>query len=197
MPRSGSGPASELRCHVQCGSANLSSWHPARCHMHLQCMYSECISPTLQWLVCGSNSVVQVAPYYQRSMVAALEGAERSPRVLGLTASFINGALKEMEKKRAKLETLLQSNLICPPVAAHLESDRFIRVTWVHGGNLANQTDVIEARVRELIKFVSTRPTGPVQEVKKVVSRCTHVFEELGSAALYFYIESVIVQQVS
>ena len=130
-------------------------------------------------------------------MVAALDGAGRSPRILGLTATFINGALKEMEKKRAKLETLLQSTLICPHVTTHFESDRFIRVTWVHGGALTNQNDAIEARVRELIESVSTRPTGPVRAVKKVVSRCTVVFEELGSVALYFYIESVIVQQVS
>ena len=38
------------------------------------------------------------------------------PRILGLTASFVNGSLKGIEKNRADIERLLQSNILSPIV---------------------------------------------------------------------------------
>eukprot|EP00899_Mesostigma_viride_P015396 jgi/Mesvir1/23858/Mv10657-RA.6 len=44
---------------------------------------------------------------------------QHQPRILGLTASFANGSLKNLQTKRAKMEALLMANIISPaPTAA-------------------------------------------------------------------------------
>ena len=37
-------------------------------------------------------------------------------RILGLTASFVNGSLKDIERKRSDLESVMQSTVYCPDV---------------------------------------------------------------------------------
>ena len=36
------------------------------------------------------------------------------PRIIGLTASFVNGSLNQIIEKRKKLEILMQANMISP-----------------------------------------------------------------------------------
>ena len=124
-----------------------------------------------------------VAPHAARGLV--------SPRILGLTASFVNGSLQNMETQRRKLEALLNSTIICPHVAPRLADDKFKFVLWKRMQNVEHQKQALAKHVEEAVKHV-----GEIKEVKKVVTRCLHVFEELGSEGLLFYIEKVIVQQI-
>lgn len=41
---------------------------------------------------------------------------EKRPRIVGLTASFVNGELSALEKKRLALQQMMLSNLIKPVV---------------------------------------------------------------------------------
>jgi ERCC4-related helicase len=129
-----------------------------------------------------------VAPLIKNSGGAA----QCTPRILGLTASFVNGSLRDIEKKRKDLEALLQSTIICPNVESKLAgNDKFRRVHWQQNANIDKHKEAISTHVENAIDAV-----GPVKEITKVINRCIHVFEELGLSALEFYVETVIVQQV-
>ena len=137
---------------------------------------------------CGNSPMAVVmrdgvAPYRARGLAG--------PRILGLTASFINGNLKNMEQKRRDLETLLLSTLRCPNVPPKIADDRFKSVRWTRSSDAGKFRQVVESHVEDAVKHV-----GNIKEVSKVVRRCTHVFEELGSDALLFYIDKVIVEQI-
>lgn len=118
-------------------------------------------------------------------------GKTTCPRILGLTASFVNGNLRNMEKKRRDIESLLQSTIFCPNVKAKLEDDRFIYVPWKRNKNADIHKQAIEKHVENAVN-----QTGRVKDVRKIINRCSHVFEQLGTGALFFYIDKVIVQQI-
>ena len=129
-----------------------------------------------------------VAPFYSSSQNGS---DERTPRILGLTASFINGALKNIDKKRKQLEALLQSTIVCPDVSSMLsDSDKFRHVQWNRDENLDKHKEAIESHVQRAINSIK-----PVKDVQKLLKRCIHVFQELGLNALEFYIETSIAQQ--
>lgn len=123
---------------------------------------------------------------------AAERGLNKSPRILGLTASFINGNLRNMESKRRALEALLLSTIICPTVAPKIAADRFKYVTWKEDDSaVKKEKDAIEKHVDNALQKV-----GHVKEIKKIVSCCWHVFAEIGRKAMFFYIDKVIIQQI-
>ena len=137
---------------------------------------------------CGNSPMAVVmrdgiAPYQARGLPG--------PRILGLTASFINGNLRDMEQKRRTLEALLLSTLICPDVPQKITDDRFKYVRW----NKINDNGVCLQAIEDHVERV-TNHVGNIKETSKVVRRCTHVYEELGSEALLFYIDKVIVDQI-
>jgi endoribonuclease Dicer len=112
-----------------------------------------------------------------------------TPRILGLTASFVNGSTRNSEKKRRDLEGLLQSTIFAPDVAARITPERFLTVKYTVQ-DIDDEKQVVQDLVQKAIVDVN------VKEVKKVISRCVHVFEELGTYALLFYVERIIVQQI-
>jgi ERCC4-related helicase len=113
------------------------------------------------------------------------------PQILGLTASFVNGNLRNMESKRQTLESLLLSTIICPTVQPKIADDKYKYVTWDQGKGLEQEKEAIARHVEGALAQV-----GHIKEMKKVISRCSHVFIELGTTALFFYIDKVIVQQI-
>lgn len=123
--------------------------------------------------------------------LAANRGIEACPRILGLTASFINGNLRNMENKRQALEALMLSTIFCPTVEQRIADDRFMYVTWERGSGVEQEEEAIASHVEDALERV-----GAIKEIKKIVSRCLHVFVELGMNALFFYIDKVIVQQI-
>lgn len=114
-----------------------------------------------------------------------------APRILGLTASIIHGSLKNMEQDRRVLEQLMNSTVICPDVATKLELKNYHRITYSQHPSHEKHKDMIEMHVKD-----SLERTSLIKSVKKVVLRCTHVFCELGSHSMFYYIENVIVQQI-
>ena len=126
-----------------------------------------------------------VAPYIQRV------GHNHGPRVLGLTASFINGSLKNMEKKRRNLEALMLSTIFCPEVPAKFKDDNFVYVKWKRDADIETEKHIIQKHVEDAVAHVKG-----IKEVEKIVRRCVHVFGELGAEALFFYIDEVIVKQI-
>lgn len=113
------------------------------------------------------------------------------PRILGLTASFVNGSLKNMAQKRRNLEFLLQSTIFCPTVPARFSEDKYIAVSWKREEDIGDQKQAIEDHVSDAIGYIAE-----IKEIVKVVRYCSHVFEEIGKEALFFYIEHVIVKQI-
>lgn len=113
-----------------------------------------------------------------------------APRILGLTASFVNGSIKAIEKKRRVLEALLLSTLFCPDVDSNFSPDSFKLVHWKRC-DCDSQTHLITKHVEAAVNVV-----GQVKEIAKVLRRCCHVFQELGYDGLQFYIEKTIVLQI-
>jgi len=137
---------------------------------------------------CGNSPMAVVmrdgvAPYQARGLPG--------PRILGLTASFVNGNLKNIEQKRRNIESLLLSTLHCPDVEQRITEDRFCSVHWAKAKDADKQCQAIEDHVEIAINHV-----GNIKELRKVVRRCIHVFEELGYDALMFYIDKVIIEQI-
>ena len=118
-----------------------------------------------------------------------------SPRVLGLTASFINGSLKNREKKRKDLEALLLSEIFCPEVESRVSNERYQSVTWDDTDRFeaARKEEVIGVHVNETCKKLESLK---IREIDKVVKRCAHVFLQLGSDSLFYYVETVICRQI-
>ena len=126
-----------------------------------------------------------VAPYYDKTSTL--------PRILGLTASFVNGSLMNLPKKRQALEERLLATIICPTLSSRLGSEDFTRVTWIRSRQelLRQQEAAIDRYVREAVTAVAR-----VKDMSKVISKCTHVFRALGWEALQYYVQDGIVSVI-
>jgi endoribonuclease Dicer len=113
-----------------------------------------------------------------------------APHMLGLTASFVNGSLKNINKKRQALESLMHSTLFAPDVEDTLTEESFVSVNWSVKSAMARQIEAVEAHISEATDDIA------IKDVRRIISRCAHVFTELGSSPLMFYMEKVVVQQI-
>jgi endoribonuclease Dicer len=123
-----------------------------------------------------------VAPY----QASGFDG----PRILGLTASFVNGSLNNMEKKRRQLEALMLSTIFCPNVEPKTTDTNFHYIQWDKRFDDGDVREFIEKYVEEATCSI------PVKDISKVVKRCTHVFDQLGRDAVLFYIDKGIEAQI-
>ena len=114
----------------------------------------------------------------------------KPPRILGLTASFINGSLKNMHQKRQALESVMYSTLMSPVVEEKRTDERYLQILWAESLALRQQMDSVTSHVSAVTSHIV------IKDVRKVVTRCTHVFGELGSTALLFYLDKVVLQQI-
>jgi len=132
-------------------------------------------------------------------------GEEGSPRIVGLTASFVNGSLKNLEQKRQQLEALLQASLFCPDVPAHLvaggaagtskSSSKFRYVDFDE--NVTKEAcDEAEKKLEALLKDFEGTVQMPVKESRKMVKRTCHVLEELGMKAFRDALKNCIQPQL-
>jgi endoribonuclease Dicer len=99
--------------------------------------------------------------------------------------------MKNIEKKRREIETLLLSTVICPDVKNRIDDSRFKSISWSKARDAAVHKTAIENHVIRAVLHV-----GTIKEITKAIRNCTHVFEELGFNALVFYIDKVIVNQI-
>ncbi|KAL7532128.1 hypothetical protein ACHAXR_004449 [Thalassiosira sp. AJA248-18] len=123
-----------------------------------------------------------VAPYVTEGSIP--------PRILGLTASFVNGSMKNIIKKRNALESLMNSTIFAPKVDSTLKEESYVSVNWLINPSTARQIEVVGDHVSKATNRIA------VKDVKRVISRSTHVFAELGLTPLMFYMEKVVVKQM-
>lgn len=127
-----------------------------------------------------------VVPYYIGNITH-----RRDLFILGLTASFVNGSLKNLEKKRRDLEALMQSEILCPDTTNKIPSKvQFHEVPWLCE-DIEEHIEIISRHVEESIRRV-----GRIKEIEKVINRCVHIFEELGRSAMLYFVRNVIVRQI-
>ncbi|KAL3906764.1 MAG: hypothetical protein SGILL_009142 [Bacillariaceae sp.] len=136
---------------------------------------------------CGNSPMAQIM---RDSVAPTYERCSDVPRILGLTASFINGEMKNPEKKRRKLEELMLSNVFCPQVPARTSDDDFRSVAWSKHVMEDEVELVVKKKVEETVKSIG------IKEVRKIVNNSVHVLLELGTKALQYYINKVIVAQI-
>ena len=80
-----------------------------------------------------------------RSCIHPLKEAKR-PRVLGLTASYVHGAMKNPEKRKRQLEMDMQAQIFSPVIPPHASSAKhFERVFWT---DLADRFQPYEESIR-------------------------------------------------
>lgn len=126
--------------------------------------------------------------------------AGKAPRVLGLTASFINGSIRNINTKRHMLEELLQSTLYSPPTHLDCEKTKHLR-TVTYETVLYPRT--IGPRHEELVEEKMNYMLGAFapfnirfDEPRKIVSRAVHVLNELGMTGLILYLRHGIIPQL-
>eukprot|EP00927_Polykrikos_kofoidii_P015842 TRINITY_DN17096_c0_g2_i1.p1 TRINITY_DN17096_c0_g2~~TRINITY_DN17096_c0_g2_i1.p1 ORF type:complete len:1092 (+),score=207.80 TRINITY_DN17096_c0_g2_i1:83-3358(+) len=122
----------------------------------------------------------------------AVHRSGHAPRILGLTASFVHGALKDIEKKRKTLEGLLQATIFCPDVEERPMN--FERVFY-NETVLPAMSQEVENRVQALLS-VAAGCGVPLKETKSVIRRGVTVFSELGLAGFIYYLRECVVPQV-
>ena len=123
-------------------------------------------------------------------------------RVVGLTASFVNGAQKNIAEKRKKLQELLQANIHVPKHDPTVDARHDVveeRVDW----DLAQASTHMQSSVREAIKdcilklFSKFDEDGVAWETKGTeVATCMHVYEQLGMQGLQEFLVSCVIPQL-
>ncbi|KAK3288831.1 dicer-like protein, variant 2 [Cymbomonas tetramitiformis] len=115
------------------------------------------------------------------------------PRVLGLTASFLNGSAEDVEGKRGQLEALLDCSLFCPPSLPEVQDKSFINVRWFPDARL--RSEHVAALLKPLLDKLLDSLKLPVTESHKVLNRAVHVLVELGLKGLVVYYNQVLLPQ--
>eukprot|EP00930_Biecheleria_cincta_P023734 TRINITY_DN17092_c0_g1_i2.p1 TRINITY_DN17092_c0_g1~~TRINITY_DN17092_c0_g1_i2.p1 ORF type:complete len:747 (-),score=120.10 TRINITY_DN17092_c0_g1_i2:302-2542(-) len=114
------------------------------------------------------------------------------PRILGLTASYANGALVNMEKKRKELERLLQATILCPDVEERPMD--FERVEYTQTV-CASMEQAVEGEIQRIVGLAEQCGVM-IKDAKDVIRRGAHVFSELGMAAFIYFLRECVVPQV-
>ncbi|CAL1138448.1 unnamed protein product [Cladocopium goreaui] len=139
-----------------------------------------------------------------KDAVWKVSGQPGCPRILGLTASYVNGSLKNLEQKREQLETLLQASLFSPDVPAHLvaggvagsgSTSKFRYVTFQEDVSREACSEA-EKKLDALLGDFQNTVQMQVKECRKLVTRTCHVLEELGMAAFRDALKNCIQPQM-
>jgi len=177
-----------MKCHIYVGTAEIFRQALATDRCLDVCRFSlivfdECHNATGNHLMAAVMRGA-VTPLYATQSTDA-------PRILGLTASYVHGAFKNIEKRKKALEALLLSTIFCPTVPARFNDDNFVSVSWKRNKDIKDQKYAVEQQVTKAVSHL-----GKIKAIDKVERNCSHVFEELGTEALFFYIDRVIVEQI-
>jgi hypothetical protein len=119
-----------------------------------------------------------------------------APRILGLTASFVNGSLTHIEAKRQQLEVLLQAQLFSPqlPEESPDEQTRFETIRWAEDSLPEGYKALVQQKLQILLEPLEQEFAIP--DRKKVNSRAEHVLLELGMTGFIFYLREAILPQL-
>ena len=133
---------------------------------------------------------------------ADARGGAAVPRILGLTASFVNGSLKGIEAKRAAFEALLQANVFCPAVPPEFAAgapgigEKFERVSFAADPLPTGANAWVMERIESIVGAFEGFAGIPVRDVKKAVRSAVTVLEELGSDALCCALRDSVIRQL-
>lgn len=121
------------------------------------------------------------------------EQSEQCPRVVGLTASFVSGSIKQMDTKRQQLEALMHASIFSPDVPVE-SNPQFETVLYARERMNLDLDDFVRNKIEQLTRIFE-RETGLQVDMKKPIDHARHVLEELGmSAFLFLLFESYLPQ---
>jgi endoribonuclease Dicer len=125
---------------------------------------------------------------------AAKDKGAAVPHILGLTASFVAGAIDDLAGKRQALETLMDSQIFAPEVPVeYCGTPTFHTVAYLPDA-LENYQELASDKVDVLLSSFEGEPIQ-VKDRKKIVNHAAHVLVEGGMSAFLFYLgESVAYQ---
>ena len=112
------------------------------------------------------------------------------PRVVGLTASFVNGKVENLITKRHGLEALLHATMWGPEIGSvEQRSLEWRRVDgWLCPQNSDELAQWATQRVEELLLPLSDA-LSPITTSRRVANQAAHVLLELGLPSFIFYLE--------
>ena len=130
-----------------------------------------------------------------RDAVHRAPPAERS-RVVGLTASFVNGRLGDVVGKRQALEALLLADLVCPAVpseagpgaAAPPGGPEFTEMRYVRQPDEERLARLGGERVAALLGRPAVADLLAITNAGKVARDAAHVLVEAGREAFLYYV---------
>ena len=129
---------------------------------------------------------------------------DERPRIIGLTASFVNGKCENLILKRRILESLLQARMWVPSKEnpSSEEDRKFIRVD---GWAIPKHNDRLELwaqkSVQEYLRMLSEylpilSTLNAIVTCDKAANSAAHVLVELGMPAFIFYLEEGILPEL-
>jgi len=122
-----------------------------------------------------------------------------NPRILGLTASFLHGALVDPEQKKSRLESLLRAELIAPTVIGPQTEHRFYSVPWCTG-NVLDPCEIAEYcdSTDNLLKNLRSRFDNweLYSAIEKEKSRARGVIDGLGALGWYHFMRGGLTEVV-
>jgi len=112
------------------------------------------------------------------------------PRIVGLTASFVNGKTENLISKRHDLEALLLARMWAPSLdLAERRSHKWQRVDgWAYPQNGKDLEQWAKERVEALLSPLSNA-LAPIKPSARVANDAAHVLVQLGMRACVFYLE--------
>eukprot|EP00906_Rhabdomonas_costata_P003335 RCo005099 len=122
------------------------------------------------------------------------EPSHSRPRVLGLTASFVNGAIENLQSKREALEELLHANVFMPHSVGHTQNQEFILFAFEPAKVTDADKTKLQRRVEEMA--ISCGISVPLVNLHWAKEGAVFVFESLGLAGLVFYLSKLVVPQL-
>eukprot|EP00930_Biecheleria_cincta_P041829 TRINITY_DN28740_c0_g1_i1.p1 TRINITY_DN28740_c0_g1~~TRINITY_DN28740_c0_g1_i1.p1 ORF type:complete len:731 (+),score=132.28 TRINITY_DN28740_c0_g1_i1:41-2233(+) len=140
-----------------------------------------------------------------RIMKENLSKSQTDVRILGLTASFVSGAVKkssDVEIKKIELELLLHAKMVCSDVAAAgevlLSMDK--KKEWHQVScPIESLEEVFAAAIEEYLSELISEcdPCGRLSDISKGLRRLRHVFAELGMRGFTHAMQKTIIHQLN
>jgi len=114
------------------------------------------------------------------------------PRIIGLTASFVNGSLNQIIEKRKTLEMLMQANIISPFIPEEIITQKNYNNIFYKKQDFNMYYNEINNTVNNLLSSLSSSIFDSY-EIQKWQSRSIYVFDNLGLLGINFFLEVSII----
>jgi ERCC4-related helicase len=129
-----------------------------------------------------------------------IHGAPTLPRILGLTASFVSGALgstSAIEKKREVLCNLLSAKMVSPDVTEYAVDDKTYHQVMVPDEEIP--PEIFKDEVNTIVKLVLEAAPGNLisrRDMNKWITKGYTIFSEMGAAGFKYWLREGIFLQL-